>query len=79
MDLIGQHTIWSFLITLHMAQKEFLNFFNLKFKREAIVGLSRILVWPVSLAQVLPTSSTTFSFQNLVFWNLLEFSAAEIT
>jgi hypothetical protein len=25
------------------------------------------------------TSSTDFSFQNLVFWNLFEFSAAEIT
>jgi hypothetical protein len=25
------------------------------------------------------TISTDFSFQNLVFWNLLEFSAAEIT
>jgi hypothetical protein len=24
-------------------------------------------------------SSTDFSFQNLVFWNLFEFSAAEIT
>jgi len=27
----------------------------------------------------LTTSSTDFSFQNLVFWNLFEFSAAEIT
>jgi hypothetical protein len=25
------------------------------------------------------TSSTDFSFQNLVFWNLFEFWAAEIT
>jgi hypothetical protein len=25
------------------------------------------------------SSSTDFSFQNLVFWNLFEFSAAEIT
>jgi hypothetical protein len=25
------------------------------------------------------TSSTDFSFQDLVFWNLFEFSAAEIT
>jgi hypothetical protein len=25
------------------------------------------------------TSSTDFSFWNLVFWNLFEFSAAEIT
>ncbi len=25
------------------------------------------------------TPSTDFSFQNLVFWNLFEFSAAEIT
>jgi hypothetical protein len=25
------------------------------------------------------TSSTDFSFQNLFFWNLFEFSAAEIT
>jgi hypothetical protein len=25
------------------------------------------------------TSSTDFPFQNLVFWNLFEFSAAEIT
>jgi hypothetical protein len=25
------------------------------------------------------TSSTDFSFQTLVFWNLIEFSAAEIT
>jgi hypothetical protein len=24
-------------------------------------------------------SSTDFSFQNLIFWNLFEFSAAEIT
>jgi hypothetical protein len=38
------------------------------------------LVWPALLAQVLVTmSSTDFSFQNLVFWNLFEFSAAEIT
>ncbi len=29
--------------------------------------------------QSLSTFSTDFSFQNLVFWNLLEFSAAEIT
>jgi hypothetical protein len=25
------------------------------------------------------TSSTDFSFRNLVFWNLFEFSAAEVT
>jgi hypothetical protein len=38
------------------------------------------LVWPVPLAQVLVTTfSTDFSFQNLVFWNLFEFSVAEIT
>jgi hypothetical protein len=30
----------------------------------------------VLLAQVLTTSSTDFSFQNLVFWNLFEFSAS---
>jgi hypothetical protein len=29
--------------------------------------------------QVLPPSKTDFSFQNLAFWNLFEFSAAEIT
>jgi hypothetical protein len=28
---------------------------------------------------IVTTSSTDFSFQNLVFWNLFEFSAAEIT
>jgi hypothetical protein len=33
-------------------------------------------VWPVLLVQVF---STDFSLQNLVFWNLFEFSAAEIT
>jgi hypothetical protein len=37
-------------------------------------------MWPVPLAEVLVTmSSTDFSFPNLVSWNLFEFSAAEIT
>jgi hypothetical protein len=36
------------------------------------------LVWPVPLGPSVTTSSTDFSFQNLVFWNLFEFSAAEI-
>ncbi len=36
------------------------------------------LVWPVQLAQVFTTSSTDFSFQNLVFWNLFEFSSGRI-
>jgi hypothetical protein len=31
------------------------------------------------LGPSVPTSSTDFSFQNLVFWNLFEFSAAEVT
>jgi hypothetical protein len=44
-----------------------LNFFN------------ALLVWPVPLAHVLPLFSTDFSFQNMVFWNLFEFPAAEIT
>jgi hypothetical protein len=38
-----------------------------------------LLVWPVPLAQVIPRPQTDFSFQNLVFGNLFEFSAAEIT
>jgi hypothetical protein len=37
-----------------------------------------ILYTSVLLAQV-TTSSTDFSFHHLVFWNLFEFSAAEIT
>jgi hypothetical protein len=37
------------------------------------------IVWHVLLAQVLPRPQLTFSFQNLVFWNLFEFSAGEIT
>jgi hypothetical protein len=36
-------------------------------------------VWPVPLGPSVTTSSTDFSFQNLVFWNLFEVSAAEIT
>jgi hypothetical protein len=36
-------------------------------------------VWPVPLAQVLPRPETQFSFQNLAFWNLFEFSVGEIT
>jgi hypothetical protein len=31
-------------------------------------------VWPVPLAQVLPRPQLIFPFQNLVFWNLFEFS-----
>jgi hypothetical protein len=37
------------------------------------------LVWHVPLAQVLPHPQLIFSFQNLVFKNLFEFSVAEIT
>jgi len=36
------------------------------------------LNWMVSL-QVLPCPQLIFSFQNLVFWNLFEFSVSEIT
>ncbi len=36
------------------------------------------LVWHVLSAQV-NSSSTDFSFQNLVFWNLFEFLMAEIS
>jgi hypothetical protein len=36
-------------------------------------------VWPVPLAQVLSRSQLIFSFQNLVFQILFEFSVAEIT
>jgi hypothetical protein len=32
-----------------------------------------------SLAQALPRPQLIFSFQNLVFWNLFEFSVAETT
>jgi hypothetical protein len=32
-----------------------------------------------AIGPTVTTSSTDFSFQNLVFWNLFEFSAAEIT
>ncbi len=32
-----------------------------------------------AIGPIVTTSSTDFSFQNLVFWNLFEFSAAEIT
>jgi hypothetical protein len=38
-----------------------------------------ILVWPVPLAHVLPHPQLIFPFQNLVCWNLFEFSVAEIT
>jgi hypothetical protein len=38
-----------------------------------------ILVWPLLLAQVLPHPQLIFPFQNLIFWNLFEFSGAEIT
>jgi hypothetical protein len=37
------------------------------------------LVWPVPLAQVLPPPQLIFPSKNLVFGNLFEFSAAEIT
>jgi hypothetical protein len=37
------------------------------------------LVWPVLLAQELPRPQLNFPSPNLVFWNLFEFSAAEIT
>jgi hypothetical protein len=36
-------------------------------------------VWHVPLAQVLPRPQLIFPFKNLLFWNLFEFSAAEIT
>jgi hypothetical protein len=39
-----------------------------------ILITSDILVWPMLLAQELPSPQ-----QNLIFWNLFEFSAAEIT
>jgi hypothetical protein len=41
----------------------------------------RIAYTPVACAVGLSviTSLTDFSFQNLVFWNLFEFSAAQIT
>jgi hypothetical protein len=38
-----------------------------------------ILVRHVLLAQVLPCRQQIFPFQYLVFWNLFEFSMAEIT
>jgi hypothetical protein len=36
-------------------------------------------VWPVPLAQVLPHPQLIFPSKTWVFWNLFEFSAAEIT
>jgi hypothetical protein len=36
-------------------------------------------MWLVPLAQMLPCPQSIFPFQNLVFWNLFEFSLAEIT
>jgi hypothetical protein len=32
-----------------------------------------------AIGPIVNSSSTDFSFQNLVFWNLFEFSAAKIT
>ncbi len=48
---------------------------------DLVVGFSLllVLVWPVPLAQSVTTVSTEFYSQNLVFWNLFEFSEAEIT
>jgi hypothetical protein len=45
------------------------------------VDINALSMWPVPLAQVLvTTSSTDFSFQNLVFFeNLFEFLVAKIT
>ncbi len=47
------------------------------------LSLVILSIVPTSLACALgpsvPMSSTDFSFQNLVFWDLFEFSAAEIT
>jgi hypothetical protein len=37
------------------------------------------LVWPVLLAQVLPRPQQIFPSKTLFFWNLFEFSTAEIT
>jgi hypothetical protein len=44
-------------------------------------SINSTLVWPVPLAQVWthPRPQLIFSFQNLVFWNLFKFSAAEMT
>jgi hypothetical protein len=38
-----------------------------------------IFMWAVPLAQVLPGPQLIFLSGNLVFWNIFEFSAAEIT
>jgi hypothetical protein len=44
-------------------------------------GLWKLIVTSVACAigPSVTTSATDFSFQNLVFWNLFEFSVAEIT
>jgi hypothetical protein len=36
-----------------------------------------LLVWPVPLAQVCTHPQLIFFFQNLIFWNLVEFLAAK--
>ncbi len=45
-------------------------------KRSVQILHSR-LVWRKPLAPSVTTSSTDFSFQNLVFWNLFEFQNGE--
>jgi hypothetical protein len=41
------------------------------------INLSRILVWPLLLVQVLPRPQLIFR-SNLAFWNLFEYSVGEI-
>ncbi len=47
-------------------------FWTAKYEREIIIELNGKL-------SSVTMCSTDFSFQNLVFWNLFEFSVAEIT
>ncbi len=54
----------------------------LKFKITIIIlGFRYVVDTSVACAigPSVTTSSTDFSFQNLIFWNLFEFSVAEIT
>jgi hypothetical protein len=73
----------------------FIYWFPLIAPLEIVQNLIRMILWvlflshiwklfrmkpnPVRLTQVLPRPQLIFTSQNLVFWNLFEFSRAEIT
>ncbi len=45
---------------------------------QTVLLLLLLLVWPVPFVQVLPRPQLILSSQNLVFWNLFEFSVTKI-